>query len=259
MIGLRDVGASVIAAMAALFLLSSDGLAASPACSTKVERFLHPLNHVRAKIDHGQPITVVAIGSSSTAGAGATSKAGSYPSQLAAMLQARFPATPIKVINRGIGGEEETDMIARFERDVLAEKPDLVIWQVGSNAVVRERSLAMEEILIDVGTQRLKAMGADVVLLDLQYTPATLAREGTLPMIDIIKAQGRRSAVNVFHRYELMRDWHEVQNIPFETFSVPDGLHMNDWGYNCFARSFAATLGDAIAPRIASAHPHLAH
>ena len=28
-------------------------------------------------------------------------------------------------------------MLARFARGVIAEKPDLVLWQVGSNAVLR--------------------------------------------------------------------------------------------------------------------------
>ncbi len=66
----------------------------------------------------------------------------SYPSRLQVELEALMPRVPITVVNRGVNGEESHDMLARFERDVLAEHPDLVVWQVGSNAVLRDRPLS---------------------------------------------------------------------------------------------------------------------
>ena len=63
-------------------------------------------------------------------------------------------------------------------------------------------------------------------------------------------AQVRRSAaaqekVDVFHRFALMQYWHERKGIPFEAFLSPDGLHMNDWGYSCFAKALANAIADA--------------
>ena len=46
----------------------------------------------------------------------------------------------IDVLNRGVGGQEATTELPRFEPDVLAEEPALVIWQVGTNAVFRKKS-----------------------------------------------------------------------------------------------------------------------
>jgi acyl-CoA thioesterase-1 len=79
-----------------------------------------------------ESVKIIAIGSSSTAGAGASSRAFSYPSRLEVELRTRFPRASITVINRGVGGEEAPQMLARFARGVIAEKPDLVLWQVGS-------------------------------------------------------------------------------------------------------------------------------
>jgi acyl-CoA thioesterase-1 len=249
---------TALALAASVCLIASNPAAAAPVCTTAAQRLTHPLHQTQSKLLDQRPITIVAIGSSSTEGAGATSDAASYPSRLAALLQVRFANVPIRVLNRGIGGEEEQDMIERFERDVMAEKPDLVIWQVGSNAVMRDRSLAMEEKLIESGTRQLQATGADVILLDLQYSPAMLEKETTGGMLDLIDAQGRKSRINVFHRYDLMKNWHQSQNIAFDVFSVEDGLHMSDWGYDCLARNFAASLADAIAPAaIASAQQNL--
>ena len=96
-----------------------------------------PLSRLAQRLADGESVKIIAIGSSSTAGAGASSRAFSYPSRLEVELRTRFPRTSITVINRGVGGEEAPQMLARFARGVIAEKPDPVLWQVGSNAVLR--------------------------------------------------------------------------------------------------------------------------
>ena len=113
------------------------------ACNAPADliRLVNPLKRVAQRIAGGQPIKIVAIGSSSTAGAGASSPAMNYPSRLAVELQAMYPGLSITVSNRGVNGEESRDMVARFDRDVFAQNPDLVLWQVGSNSVLRDRPL----------------------------------------------------------------------------------------------------------------------
>ena len=89
----------------------------APECITRLDlvRLANPLTHVAQKINSGAPITIVAIGSSSTAGAGASSPAASYPSRLAVELKQHFPKLSFTVINRGVGGEEIADMLSRFD------------------------------------------------------------------------------------------------------------------------------------------------
>ncbi|HMK78759.1 MAG TPA: SGNH/GDSL hydrolase family protein [Xanthobacteraceae bacterium] len=202
----------------------------------------------RAQLALGRTLTIVAIGSSSTEGAGASSLGAAYPARLEALLTTRFPRVAIRVLNRGIGGEEETDMLARFERDVIAEKPDLVLWQVASNAIMRDRDLATEQALIRDGLARLKQSGADTVLIDPQYTPAVLAHAVALPMVDLIAVEARRHQVGNFRRFALMQNWRDKQRLPFDAFSIADGLHMNDWGYDCLARNLAAAIVEAADP-----------
>ena len=50
-----------------------------------------------------------------------------------------------------------------------------------------------------------------------------------------------------------MRNWHEVQHIPFEAFVAPDQLHMNDWGYACVAKLLATAITEAATRPVASA------
>ncbi len=222
-------------------------------CALSVGGLEETLTRTRSQLMHGRTLTIVAIGSSSTEGAGASSADGSDPSRLEALLAERFSGIAVRVLNRGVGGEEESDMLARFERDVIAEQPDLVLWQVASNAIMRNRELPMQQALIREGIARLKQTRADVVLVDPQYTTAVLAQPVALPTVELIAAEARRQRVGNFRRFALMKDWRENQNIPFETFSIEDGLHMNDWGYDCLARNLAAAIAASAMPAMVSA------
>jgi lysophospholipase L1-like esterase len=207
----------------------------------------------------GEPLTIVAIGSSSTAGAGATSLAASYPSQLVADLRERFPGHDIKVINRGVNGEETDDMMARFATGVFAEHPQLVLWQVGTNSVLRDRPLDRHEAELYEGIDELKAADADVVLIDLQFSPAVIAKSETDGMVEQIALAAKNENIDLFRRFAVMRDWHDVQHISFDKFVSPDQLHMNDWSYGCMAKLLGGAIAEAASRPIASAAAHPAH
>jgi acyl-CoA thioesterase-1 len=225
------------------------------ACSAPAE-FSHlnyPLRHSARRLANGESLTIVAIGSSSTAGVGASSSAMSYPSRLAAELKQRFPGREITVINRGVNGQETQDMVARFATDVIAVHPDIVLWQVGTNSVLRDHPLKPHSILLREGIAELKEAGADVVLIDMQFAPRVLAKPETQGMEDQIAFAAKEESVDLFRRFALMRNWHDVQHIPFETFVAPDQLHMNDWSYACVAKLLAAGIVEAATRPIASA------
>jgi lysophospholipase L1-like esterase len=204
----------------------------------------------------GEPLTIVAIGSSSTAGAGASSPDASYPNRLAIELKKRFPAADITVLNRGVNGEETTDMMTRFDKDVFTAHPQLVLWQVGTNSVLRDRPLQEHAEQMDHGIDELKASGADVVLIDLQYSPKVIEASETPEMVDQIAAASKEKNIDLFRRFAQMRDWHEAQHLPFEAFVSPDGLHMNDWGYACWAKILSGAIAEAATRPVASAAAH---
>lgn len=201
------------------------------------------LPRVARKLNARAPVTIVALGSSSTQGYGSSSPAYNYPNRLAAQLRRKYPFSEINVINRGIGGQEVPEMVARLQSSVLDLHPDLVIWQLGTNSVVRGNDNPNTAALVEDGVSRIQAAGADVVLIDPQYAPAVTAKkEGASRMVKLIGDIARLKKIAVFPRFEVMRHWHEEEKMPFDTFVTADGLHMNDWGYACFAQ----LLGDTI-------------
>jgi lysophospholipase L1-like esterase len=201
------------------------------------------LPHVASKLAAGQPVIIVAFGSSSTEGFGSTAPEFTYPNRLAAQLHRAYPKADITVLNRGKGGEDAPEMMARLQNEVINAKPDLVIWQVGTNAVLRNLDTAETGKMVEDGIARIQAGGADLVLVDPQYSPLVNTRpESTGKMVALLHKVAELRKVGIFPRFEVMREWHEGQQMSFDSFVISDGLHMNDWGYACFAQ----LLGDNI-------------
>ena len=216
---------------------------AGPACATSVPLLSGVrLPHAYQAVARRQALTVVAVGSSSTVGLGAREARNAYPARLESELRAAFPGVAVRVVNRGVNGEEAPAMLARFERDVAAEKPDLVIWQVGSNGLLKGVAAADVLAALGQGLERTRALGADAIVMSPQYAPRILAAEGREGLLTRLAA----APAALFPRYEVMREWRDARHIAFSDFLIDDGLHLNDWGYACTARLMARALAGAI-------------
>ena len=227
----------------------------TPPCKPRQDliRLSVPLKQVARKLASGEPITIVALGSSSTAGAGASSNMASYPSQLALELQRHFPGHAIAVLNRGVNGEEVPDMLKRFDTAVIAAKPDLVLWQLGTNSVIRDHKISDRDSSIRDGLKRIRAVGADVVLIDPQFAPKVIVKPEAEHMVELIATTAKREDVDLFRRFDVMKRWRDVDHLPFEAFVSPDGLHMNDWSYACMAKGLGMAIAEAAQRPVLSA------
>lgn len=237
--------AVALAAAAALGLVpyaacaTDAGLCAGPPGGLPI---IAPLEHFADRINKGGPLTIVAVGSSSTSGVGASRPDFAYPSRLEAELRQAFPALEIHVVNRGKGGEDAPEELARLASDVVALKPDLAIWQVGTNAVLRRDDLAADGEWMREGVDLLKRNGIDVVLMDLQYAPRVLDRPAYATMEDVVADTAGGAHVGLFRRFALMRHWQRSQASDAPPMVGGDGLHMTDAGYGCLAAQLGAAL-----------------
>lgn len=204
-----------------------------------------PLPLLSRRIAAGEPIRIVAIGSSSTAGAGASGPDKTYPARLAHHLRDRFGMADIAVLNRGINGETDDQTEKRIDADALAARPDLVIWQVGANTVLRDGDQGLSERSVRQGVERLRAAGIDVVLMDLQYAPRMVEKAGVAPMLARIADIAADERVGLFHRFAVMRSLVDSRRMTVTDLIGPDGVHQTDGGYDCVARMLAVGIEDA--------------
>jgi lysophospholipase L1-like esterase len=208
----------------------------------ELTRFTVPLPNTARAIRSGKQLVILAIGSSSTKGVGASDPAHTYPARFAEELHQHWPQLAVTVINKGVGGEIASQMLERFERDVLPYHPQLVIWQTGSNQALRSGNIKEFVATMREGINRLKAAHVDVVLMDPQFAPRVLARPLHLFIVDSIGAVANETKVAVFHRFAVMRHWIWSGQYKIEDIISSDGLHMNDVSYSCIARLLADSL-----------------
>ena len=246
----------VAAAIASLGLVAGADMAVAGSSSPKpvlcksprdLAKLSVPLDAARAAMVREQDFRIVALGSSSTQGAGASGPKMCYPAQLEAELNRRFhPDKRFEVVNLGVGGETAADMLARIDPQVLAQKPQLVIWQTGVNDAIRGVPIDDFRMELAQGIDAIVASGADVILLDMQYYP----RSASVPRYDdYLKAMwqvAQEKGVPVLKRHAFMK--HLVDSAQFTAAQLlaPDQFHLNDLSYRCLGNLLADAIGNGL-------------
>src|SRR5512144_1103747 len=97
----------------------------------------------------------------------------------------------------------------RLQTEVIGAHPGRVVWQVGTNAVRRSRAPGETAKLVEEGIARMQAVGADVVLIDPQYSPRVNEHaEGAGKMMTLLNRVAELRKVGLFPRFAVMKDWH---------------------------------------------------
>jgi lysophospholipase L1-like esterase len=240
---IRATVTAVALVIVAIFPLSSSPAHADDSRNCAVPANLlrspYPLPHVAARLRLGEPIKVVALGSSSTEGVGASSPATNYPSQFQAELQRLWPKNRITVVNKGVSGEQAQEMVGRFERDVIAEKPDLLIWQTGTNSALHQGDIERFVADVDWGLDRAREAGIDVLLMTPQFSPRFEKVRNKTAYLHNLATIGAVNGTPVLRRYEMMRHWLDSGQMTPQEMIDSDGLHLTDRSYRCLGLAAA--------------------
>jgi acyl-CoA thioesterase-1 len=210
------------------------------------------LDRAAARLKDRDPFRILVVGSSSTAGVGATSPAKAYTKRLEEELERRLAGVEVDVIARGVGGETAVGAEARLAKELGVAKPDLVIWQIGTNDVYRKVDIATFRATAEKGLQEVAAAGVDVALLDPQYVPQDEALYA--PYVGALEQLSAATGVPLARRFAAMR---ALAKAGGAAMISRDRLHMNDAGHACVGAFLAEALDRKLAPTppaIAEAH-----
>jgi lysophospholipase L1-like esterase len=215
----------------------------SPECRVPGSKLytIASLRGVKAALKERRTIRVLAIGSSSTAGIGASSPQATYPARLEGELEKLFSDdVDFEVVNRGVSGEVASDAADRMRNTVAEVDPDLVIWQVGTNDALAR--VDVESFTDDLGdtVKWLKSHNIDVVLVDPQYTASLARQEYYSRMVKAIEDVARQDRVPLVRRFEAMR--HLAGQQKTRGYLATDQFHLNDLGYRCMAEHVARAI-----------------
>ena len=218
------------------------------ACPLLDQRLPHfpNLSSTISRLSRGDPLTIVALGSSSTFGTGLDARELAYPAQLQAMLQRVFPRSAITVVNAGVPGNTAADLDARLDADVLATNPQLVVLQTGTNDALRRVPLDSLRAITARTILRFQARGIDVVLLDPQRFAGAGETDEFRMYVDAVTATAEANGVGTAHRYGWMTAVINARRYTMGELLTADGLHQSALSHLCTAHLLTTGIGVAM-------------
>ncbi len=204
------------------------------------------LPHLSARLRAGGPVTIVAIGGSSTAGAAAGSTDLAYPHRMQEALAGWYPSAPVTVINRGVPHQSAQQMLARFPADVLAAHPVLVIWETGATDAVRGIDVDEFAGTLQTGADELRARSIDLIFVNMQFSERITAVVDFERYLKAIYRVADFADLYVFPRYEIMRYWSEQNMFNFDNLAKAERALLAAKIYQCLGLKLAEAIRTAL-------------
>jgi len=201
-----------------------------------------PLPRVARLYRREHRLKIVALGSSSTLGLGASDSQAAWPARLESILQTRLPGNEIRVVNQGVARQAAEQMLSRLGTDVLAEKPALVIWETGTSEAVRGADVDEFIAALLAGVDRMVAAGADVILMDPQFSRTTSQLINFQPYVAAIEQVAGMRGVARFSRFAVMKYWIDSDRFSFANQSGMEARKTADQVYDCIGHLLAMEI-----------------
>jgi acyl-CoA thioesterase I len=176
-----------------------------------------PLDAVAAALAAGGPVNILAVGSATTVGAvPGHAPIASFPYRMLEALHTALPHVRFNLTVRGGKGMTAEDMVPLISTALAAQHYHLVIWQTGTVEAVRGLRPDSLESALEDGVQRIQGAGADVVLVDAQFSRFLRANTDLDPYEAALQQVATMPSVVLFHRFDLMNAWADDDLIDLE-------------------------------------------
>jgi hypothetical protein len=192
-------------------------------------------------------VAIATLGGASTMGLAAGGLEFAWPARMASALAERFPRT--KVINLAVGRQTAKRGAERLDLDVLPLKPTLVIWETGTMEAVRGTDVDEFRQTVQTGIDKLRAAGAEVVLMNMQFSRPTEAVIHFEPYLVALRELADVNDVPLFHRHGIMRHWAESGALDLRAGDDEKGRELAAKLYDCIGRAMADLVTRGIPAR----------
>ena len=184
-------------------------------------------------------VVIVVIGGASTMGSAAGGLEFAWPARLGSALAEKFPSTRIKIVNLAMGRQTAKRAIERLDGDVLPLKPTLVIWETGTMEAVRGTDVEEFRGTMQAGIDKLRAAGAEVILMNMQFSRDTDAVIHFEPYLTTMRELADANDVPLFRRRGIMRYWAESGSLDLRAGNGGKGRELAAKLYDCIGHGMA--------------------
>lgn len=238
----------LIAAMAVGLLPAIGAFAEERECPVPESfyAFEPPLTKTAKALASRREVVIAVLGGASTMGVAAGGLEFAWPARLASALAEKFPSARIKVINLAVGRQTAKRAAERLDHDVLPLKPTLVIWETGTMEAVRGADIEEFRQTMQTGIDKLRAAGAEVVLMNMQFSRATDAVIHFEPYLVTMRELADANDVPLFRRHGIMRHWAESGALDLRAGDGEKGRELAAKLYGCIGRAMADLVTHGI-------------
>jgi hypothetical protein len=198
----------------------------------------------RALADKKISILVVGAGSSQLPGSNGTKNA--YPARLQLALADQLPGVEVKVTTDIKSRRTAAEMVKALSADFTDAKPSLLVWQTGTTDAMLAVDPDQFSQALDNGINAAHAAGADVVLINSQYSPRTESMIALSTYSEDMRWVALQQEVPLFDRFSIMRLWSDLGT--FDLYSATKKLDIAERVHDCIGRLLADLVIAAAKP-----------
>ena len=239
----RPIAATLAALSAALWSLAGAAWAAEP-CD--IPGYLlsgnNELKHVAEAVAKDKRLTIAVVGTGSSILAGPDGPRSAYPARLEEALKHTLPSVAVKVVSLARTRMTAEDLARGMEKMLVDEKPDLVIWQTGTLDAIRRIDPDDFRAALEEGVETLHKGGADVILMNMQYSPRTDIMVSLGPYADNMRVVAQEHEIPLFDRLAIMRNWSDTG--AFDLYAAGKDNVLAQRVHDCIARGIASMIID---------------
>jgi acyl-CoA thioesterase-1 len=169
-----------------------------------------------------------------------------FPLQMAKQLRALVPGLTVEVTVRGGRGLLASEMLDLLRKELAAKHYDLVIWQTGTVEAVRNLPPGEFGQTLSEGAQAVQDAGADLVLVDPQYSRFLQTNSNLDPYFQALQQVSAMPGVMLFRRFDLMRGWANDGGIDLERTARSDREKAVVTLHACLGRHLARLVASSI-------------
>jgi hypothetical protein len=154
-----------------------------------------------------------------------------------------LPGAEIKVTAHVQPKQTTANMLAGLDKILAEDKPRLVIWQSGTADALNGVEADDFRSSLDAGVEKIQASGADVILMNMQYSPRTASMLDVSAYADVMRHVAQQRSALLFDRLAIMQYWNEAGT--FDLYTATKKYDMARQVHECIGRGLALQIINA--------------
>jgi hypothetical protein len=191
-------------------------------------------------------LTVLVVGAGSSQLPGASGVGNAYPTRLQHALAQQLAGVDVKLTTDIKARRTAAEMVKVLPAALSATKPALLVWQTGTVDAMLSVDPDQFSQALDKGINIAHSAGADVVLINAQYSPRTESMIALGTYAEDMRWVALQHEVPLFDRFSIMKLWGELGT--FDLYSATKKLDIAEQVHDCIGRLLADLVIAAAKP-----------